>query len=68
MNDSGGERTVTIRMWAFAKTPVLPEAVPVGPLSSLLRRSQVAQRATALDPLQTLLTSAVGAIGGDNRP
>jgi hypothetical protein len=40
---------------ATARTPVLPEATPVGVLSALLRRSLFARQLTALDPLLPFL-------------
>ena len=38
---------------ALARIPALPEAAPVGSDPALLRRSQVAMRSTALDPVWT---------------
>ena len=50
-------------MTASARTPVLPEAVPVGPLSALLRRSIFARRLT----LSTRCCLYIGPIKGGRR-
>jgi hypothetical protein len=49
----------------MARTPVLPEANQVGPVSALLRRSLFVRRRTALDPL---LPHSTGPMKGREAP